>query len=226
MHDKPKKATPATGEKRRPGRPPIEGPTSRQLEILDFIRSVSQTGRRPPTIDEIRRHLKFQSTFSVRTHLRALEKKGILQIARNSHRGISIPDGDKAVRCESRRVPLLGNAAAGNPIEAIEVADEHVGVDPGMFPENDLFAIRVRGDSMVDAGINDHDVALIRPGSEAADGALVLAMLNGEVTVKRLRIGRGEPYLHPENSKYPDIHVRDGDDFSIIGTVAGIVRKY
>lgn len=214
------------GAKRGPGRPPIEGPTARQREILDFIRTASQTGRQPPSIDEIRLYLKFKSTFAVRNHLRALERKGLLRIAKNSHRGISLPEKDAAARSASRLAPLLGEAAAGNPIEAIEQADEHITLDPSLFPQADVFAIRVRGDSMVDAGIHDRDVALIRPGPEAADGSLVLARLNSEVTIKRLRFKKGVPYLHPENTAFSDILVKDGDDLSIIGTVAGIIRTY
>ena len=212
--------------RRGPGRPPIEGPTVRQREILDFIRAANQAGNRPPSIDEIRLHLNFRSTFSVRTHLRALERKGLLRIARNSHRGISLPEDGYTVHTASRLIPLLGDAPAGNPTEAIEQADEHVGVDPAMFPQADIFAIRVRGDSMVDAGIHDRDVALIRPAPEASDGALVLARLNSEVTIKRLRFKKGKPYLHPENTAYADIPVKDEDDLSIIGTVAGIIRTY
>lgn len=213
-------------QKRRPGRPPVEGPTDRQREILGFIREALQTNRRPPSIDEIRRHFRFQSTFAVRTHLAALEKKGLLRIARNSHRGLSLPDDTGADGHETRLVPLLGDAPAGNPVEAIEQADEHIALDTALVPNGEIFAIRVRGDSMIGAGIFDHDVALIRPGPEARDGDLVLARLNNEVTVKRLRFRRGKPYLHPENPKYGDIVPGEGDDFSIIGTVSGIFRKY
>lgn len=212
--------------KRRPGRPPIEGPTARQRQILDFVRETVRAGERPPSIDEIRAYLQFSSTNAVRTHLQALEKKGLLKIARNSHRGIGLPDGDRAARGETRLVPLLGDAPAGSPTEAIEQADEHVALDSAMFPHENVFAIRVRGDSMIDAGIHDHDIALIRPGAEAGDGALVLARVNNEVTIKRLRFKKGKPYLHPENTAYRDIYVKDGDDLSVIGTVAGIVRKY
>ncbi len=212
--------------RRRPGRPPVEGPTARQREILDFIRGAIQADRRPPSIDEIRRHFSFQSTFAVRSHLAALEKKGLLRITRNSHRGLSLPHGGDAAWRESRAVPLLGDAPAGNPAEAIEQADEHIALDSAFFPDGRIFAIRVRGDSMIDAGIFDHDVALIRPGPEARDGELVLARLNNEVTIKRLRFAGGKPYLHPENPKYKDIVPADGDDFYIIGTVSGIVRKY
>lgn len=213
-------------QKRRPGRPPIAGPTARQEEILAFIRTVIHSGKRPPSIDEIRRHLRFQSTNAVRSHLQSLERKGLLHIAKNSHRGISLPEDDANARGDSRLAPLLGDAPAGSPTEAIEQAGEHVVLDPSLFPQADIFAIRVRGDSMRDAGIHDRDVALIRPGPEAADGALVLARLNNEVTLKRLCFKNGIPSLHPENPEYADIPVREGDDFSIIGTVAGIIRKY
>ena len=225
-HDKANGATKVGGSKRGPGRPPIIGPTARQQEILEFIRTASHSGGRPPSIDEIRLYLKFRSTFAVRSHLQALERKGLLRITRNSHRGISLPDSGENARSASRLVPLLGDAPAGNPSEAIEQADEHIALDSALFPQSDIFAIRIRGDSMIDAGIHDHDVALIRPVPEAADGALILARLNNEVTVKRLRFKRGRPYLHPENTAYADMPVKDGDDLSIVGTVAGIIRTY
>ncbi len=220
--------------KRRPGRPPVDGPTARQRAVLAFIRDAIQTNRRPPTVEEIRLHFKLRSPFAVREHILALEKKGLLNIAKRSSRGLSLPDSAGAdagadalasVR-GMRRIPLLGDAAAGQPIEAIEQYDEHIALDENMFPGSGMFAIRVRGDSMIDAGINDRDIALIQPGSEAKTGDLVLARLNGEVTIKRLRFERGKPYLHPENAAYSDIVPEDGDEFSIIGTVAGIVRKY
>ncbi|MDR1613732.1 MAG: transcriptional repressor LexA [Planctomycetota bacterium] len=221
------KTEPSSGgeRKRRPGRPPIEGPTARQREILAFIHSASRTDRRPPSIDEIRRHFKFQSTYAVRVHLAALEKKGLLHIAKGSHRGLSLP-GDDHARREGRLVPLLGDAPAGMPSEAIGQADEHIALDPALFPQTDMFAIRVLGDSMIGAGIHDRDVALIRPGSEAQDGDLVLVRLNNEVTIKRLRFENGKPALHPENPDYADIPVEEGDDFAIVGVIAGIVRKY
>lgn len=212
--------------KRRPGRPSIAGPTARQVEILEFIRAASQAERRPPSIDEIRRHFNFQSTNAVRAHLQSMEKKGLLRIARGSHRGISLPDDSGAREFHSRLVPLLGEAAAGAPIEAIERIDEHVALDGGLFPHPDIFALRVRGDSMIDAGINHQDLALIRPCPDAKDGDLVLARLNGDVTIKRLRLEKGRIALHPENPAYKDIRIGKDDDFSIVGTIAGIIRKY
>ncbi len=218
--------------KRRTGRPPVEGATARQQAVLDFIRETIQANRRPPTVEEIRLHFNFRSPFAVREHILALEKKGLLNIAKRSSRGLSLPDdvsanaGADASAHRMRRIPLLGEAAAGQPIEAIEQYDEHIALDESMFPGPGMFAIRVRGDSMIDAGINNHDVALIQPNPEARAGALVLARLNGDVTIKRLRFTKGKPYLHPENAKYEDIVPEDSDDFSIIGTVAGIIRKY
>lgn len=213
-------------QKRRPGRPPAKGPTARQQAVLDFIRDAIQANRRPPTIEEIRRHFQLRSPFAVREHITALEKKGLLRVARRSSRGLSLPEDADTPDRKTRLVPLLGDAAAGGPIEAIEQFDEHIALDEGMFPSPGMFAVRVRGNSMIDAGINDHDVALIQPNQAAEDGALVLARLNNEVTIKRLRLSNGQPYLHPENTRYDDIIPEENDDFSIIGTVVGIIRKY
>ena len=212
--------------KRRRGRPPLPGPSARQQEMLDFIRSADRSGGRPPSIEEIRRHFHFSSTNAVRTHLAALEKKGLLKRVPNSHRGISLTSETRDAHGDARFVPLLGDAPAGAPGEAIIQADEHIALDPALFPQTDLFAIRVRGHSMTGAGINDRDLALIRPAAEAHDGDLVLARVNNEVTIKRLRFKRAVPCLHPENPEYPDIIPLENDEFSIIGIVAGIIRKY
>lgn len=211
--------------KRRPGRPPVKGPTARQQEVLDFIRAATLADHRPPSTEEIRRHFQFRSSFAVRTHLMALEKKGLVQITRNIARGITLTDAPDEIPSGVRRVPLLGEAPAGNPIEAIEEAGEHIIVDATMFSRTGLFALRVRGDSMIGAGIHDRDIALIHSGVEAEVGELVLARLNGEVTIKRLCRRRNLLYLHPENPKYPDIFPGDDDDFAVVGTVAGLIRK-
>jgi repressor LexA len=213
-------------QKRRPGRPPVEGPTARQQAVLDFVRDTIQANRRPPTIEEIRRHFKYRSPFVVREHIAALEKKGLLHVAKRSSRGLSLPEDDDTPERKTRLVPVLGDAAAGSPIEAIEQHGEHIALDEGMFPAPGMFAVRVRGDSMIDAGINDHDVALIQPTTEAREDDLILARLHNEVTIKRLRFTKGKPRLHPENARYDDIIPEEGDDFAIIGTVAGIIRKY
>ncbi len=221
---------PAAKTPARPGRPPVAGATPRQREVLDFVRTALADTGLTPTVEEIRRHFRFKSTFAVRCHLLALAKKGLVEMAPGIHRGLRIVG--EAGKVEDARaaatfsVPLLGDAPAGVPVEAVEVGDERLEVDGSLFKPERLFAIRVRGDSMLGAGINDRDLALIRPAAAAPEGAIVLARLNGETTLKRLGVKQGRPYLLPENPAYRDIVPESGDDFTIVGVLTGIIRKY
>lgn len=196
-------------------------PTTRQLQILDYLRKAIKDNSRPPTLDEIRKHFGWHSTNAARSHLVLMEKKGLIRLNKNSHRGIVVSETETP---HSKNVPLLGEAPAGRPVEEIAQTEERLTVDAGMFPQNNLFAIRVRGDSMVGAGINDRDVALIHYGAEARSGAIILARLNSEVTVKRLLSDADSVRLHAENPAYQDITVNAWDDFTIVGPVVGVMR--
>jgi len=124
-----------------------------------------------------------------------------------------------------RKVPLVGTVPAGRPVEAVEDAEGMIGVDSGMFPEADMFALRVKGESMTGAGIRDGDVALVRQTPEAADGDIVVAVVDGEATVKRFFGREGRVELRAENPEFGDVVVWPGADFRLAGVVAGIVRR-
>ena len=196
--------------------------TSRQQEVLDFIDREVHTRGCPPTLRELAGHFGWKSDNSARQHLRLLAKKGALSTEGGLSRNIRLTP----THPEPRYVPILGQVAAGLPIEAIENREGEVSVDPDMFPEEDLFALKVKGDSMIGIGVHEGDTALIRKQDHAGHGEVVVAMLNGEATIKRF-INRGRGHLlQAENEYYDDIPVRPDDDFAILGILTGIVRRY
>jgi repressor LexA len=124
-----------------------------------------------------------------------------------------------------RDLPLVGQVPAGTPTEAIENAEDAVGVDPEQFPDENLFALKVKGDSMQGAGIFEGDTVIVRQQADARTGQIVVTLIDGEATVKRfVRKGR-KVLLHPENDAYEDIVIRPDQDASICGVVVGVVRK-
>ena len=124
-----------------------------------------------------------------------------------------------------RGVPLVGAVPVGIPIDAIEDVEGIVGIDTTMFPEAEVFALRVKGESMIGAGIRDGDIALVHQTPEAADGDIVVALMDGEATLKRFYRKDGRVVLHAENPDFKDLVVQPGVDFSLSGVVVGIVRR-
>jgi repressor LexA len=201
----------------------MKGLTQRQQQVLDFIRSEIDTVGRPPTQHEIKDHFGWASTNAVRTHLRLLEDKGELTYDKHQARGIRLKSEPRGR--EVRDLPLVGQVPAGTPTEAIENAEDAVGVDPEQFPDDNLFALKVKGDSMQGAGIFEGDTVIVRQQADARTGQIVVTLIDGEATVKRfVRKGR-KVLLHPENDAYEDIVIRPDQDASICGVVAGVVRK-
>ncbi|MGE5498064.1 MAG: transcriptional repressor LexA [Syntrophothermus sp.] len=213
--------------------------TDRQKDILHFIQAFTRQNGYPPTIREIGRQFGISSTFGVKRHLDALEKKGFLSLGSNVSRGItlaSLHDDDlpgqnasAALPIESDiyQIPVLGRVAAGNPILAVENIEGTISIDKNLLKRNpECFALRVKGDSMINAGIFEGDLVIIEPGREARNGEIVVALIGDETTVKRFEKNRDEIRLIPENDSYQPITVKFREDFSIIGKVIGIQRWY
>ncbi|MHC4884262.1 MAG: transcriptional repressor LexA [Planctomycetota bacterium] len=196
--------------------------TQRQREVLAYIESEIHERGCAPTLREIAGHFGWRSDNSARQHLKLLQQKGVIEFDGHRSRNIRIPSAAP----KTRPIPLIGRVAAGMPIEAIENREGNLGLDPNLFPEEDLFALRVRGDSMVEVGIHDGDMALVQRSVSARSGELVVALLNGEATLKRYLIEGSTPLLRAENREYGDIPIAPTDDFSIVGSVVGIVRRY
>ncbi len=199
--------------------------TQRQQEVLDFIRTFSEAHGVPPTVREIggRFHVTPRAAFD---HLRALERKGYLRrrsTTGRTSRALTLAAPARA----AREVPILGRIAAGAPLLAEENREGTLPLDPGWVGGrgDDVFGLRVRGESMINAHIVEGDLVLVRRQDHAQAGDIVVALVDGEATVKRL--GR-EPHavvLKPEHPTMAPIVVREGEkDVRILGKVVGLVR--
>ncbi|MCE2460568.1 MAG: transcriptional repressor LexA [Pseudomonadales bacterium] len=193
--------------------------TARQAEVLDLVRShIADTGY-PPTRADIARELGFRSANAAEEHLKALARKGALEIVPGTSRGIRLPDDEG--------LPVVGRVAAGSPILAQEHIEETCSVPPNLFRPAADFLLRVEGDSMIDAGILDGDLLAVHKTPEAANGAIVVARIDDDVTVKRLRRkSRTRVVLEAENEAYDPIEVDlRSQDFVIEGLSVGVIRR-
>ena len=199
--------------------------TAKQEAILDFIRAEHARHGFPPTIREIGEHFGLRSTGSVRDHLRALERKGYVKRRSHLSRGIALcaaPGAPKPMPL----IPLLGEIAAGAPKLALENYDDALPIDPALFGSGELFALRVQGDSMVNAGIYADDYVLVRRQDHAKNGEIVVALLDDEATVKRFFHEGHRVRLQPENNTMDPIYLEPRDvQLLLIGKVVGVLRK-
>jgi len=207
--------------------------TDRQEEILIFIQQFTAENGYPPTLREIGKNFQISSTFGVKRHLEALVKKGHINIESNASRGISMIRKVQDELTESYfndesvfiKIPVLGRVAAGLPITAIENMEGSLVVDPMFLKKaEDAFALRIRGDSMINAGINDGDLVIVSPNEQSKNGDIIVAMLNDEATVKRFELKDRKIKLIAENNAYLPIEIKNEDDFKIVGKVKGVVR--
>jgi repressor LexA len=189
--------------------------TPRQQEILDFIRNSLEVLGAPPTRTEICSAFGFASPNAAEDHLRALAKKGVIVLEPGSARGIRL--------VEQLGLPLIGSVAAGSPILAVENQLGKVQVNPNLFSPRADYLLRVRGNSMVDAGILDGDLLAVHRTDEARSGQVVVARLDDEVTVKRLKRTGRRIELLAENPDYAPIAV-EGREFAIEGLAVGLIR--
>ena len=194
--------------------------TKRQTEILDLIKShIEETGF-PPTRAEIARTFGFRSPNAAEEHLRALARKGAIEITPGASRGIRIPGTEFA------GLPIVGQVAAGSPILAQEHIENHLSINPEFFSPRADFMLRVIGMSMKNIGILDGDLLAVHKTSTAVNGQIVVARIDDEVTVKRFEQVRNKVFLHPENEAFQTIEVDlNVDAFAIEGLSVGIIRN-
>ncbi|HEX3073259.1 MAG TPA: transcriptional repressor LexA [Ignavibacteriales bacterium] len=203
------------------------GLTERQQAILDFLESFIETNGFPPTLREIGKNFGISSTFGVKRHLDSLVSKGYIQVSSNSSRAILLLKKEKNVAAEEQppSIPIIGKVAAGSPILAQENLEGSFPVDPAVFKNwGNCFALKVKGDSMINAGIFENDIIIVNQQKDAYDGEIVVALINDEATVKRLKHEKSRILLIPENNNYTPIELKKGDEFSIIGKVIGVFR--
>ncbi|GBE27344.1 lexA repressor [bacterium BMS3Bbin03] len=203
------------------------GLTPRQQEIFDFIRAQIEEQGLPPTYREIGDRFQIRSTNGVYSILEALRRKGYLEREPSISRGLKLKHpGKQKASSRLKPIPLVGRVAAGAPILAEENIEAVIGVDEAFFGGEGYFALRVQGDSMINAGIFNSDVVIARQQATAQKGDIVVAIIGDEATVKYYFPEGDHVRLQPANDSYRPILVRpDQEDFRIAGKVAGLIRK-
>lgn len=199
--------------------------TERQQAIYDFILEFRQENGCSPSIPEIQRHFGIRSPNGVAGHLHALEAKGVIRRAERGSRQIDVAGG-RARSVAIAELPVAGNIAAGFPEQASGALDGSVSVDVqtlGFRPNPGCFVLRVRGESMRDAGILDGDMVVVDPTGVPRENQIVAALIDGECTLKRLVRVNGRWFLKAENASYPELHPRA--DLRIQGTVRTVIRR-
>jgi repressor LexA len=201
--------------------------TDRQSEILKLIRELTEISGYPPTRAEIAERMGFRSVNAAEQHLRALEKKGAIDIASGSSRGIKVRDAKPSSRMgRLLELPVVGRVAAGSPILAEEHLQGTYQVDPNLFTPRADYLLRVRGLSMRDAGILEGDLLAVHRTGDARNGQIVIARLADEVTVKRLRRRGHSVQLLAENPDFEPIEVDlRRDSMTIEGVAVGVIRN-
>ena len=194
--------------------------TARQQEVLDLIKSaIEQTGF-PPTRAEIAKELGFKSPNAAEEHLKALARKGAIEMIPGASRGIRVADHQTGL-------PLIGRVAAGEPILAIEHVEKHLDIPSNLFSPPADFLLEVHGDSMIEVGIMEGDLIAVHKTNQARNGEIVVARVGDEVTVKRLQQENNIVTLFPENKNYSPIVVNLAEEsMNIEGLYVGIIRRH
>jgi repressor LexA len=198
--------------------------TPRQAEILDFIKRCLEDNGYPPTRAEIAQQLGFKSPNAAEEHLKALARKGAIEMTPGASRGIRIP-GFETVD-EEQGLPVIGRVAAGAPILAEQNVEESCKINPDFFHPKADYLLRVRGMSMKDIGILDGDLLAVHSCREARDGQIVVARIDDEVTVKRFKRDGNKVWLIAENPEFAPIEVNLQDQELVIeGLSVGVIRR-
>lgn len=201
----------------------MEPLSSRRSAILSFIRDRVAGQGQPPTLAEIAQACGLASRGAARKQVLALAEAGLIEVTAGQARGIR-PAGLRA-RADLLKVPVLGRVAAGVPIGADAGLADTLTLDARLFSQKPDYLLRVRGDSMIEDGILDGDLVGIRRAAEARHGQVVVARLDGELTIKRLSVEAGGIRLLPRNPAYAPIQVQPDQDFAVEGVFCGLVRQ-
>ncbi|WP_299081461.1 transcriptional repressor LexA [uncultured Paraglaciecola sp.] len=199
--------------------------TARQEEVLQLIKDTMLNTGMPPTRAEIARELGFKSANAAEEHLKALARKGVIEILPGTSRGIKL-NASLEDQLEEQGLPLIGQVAAGEPILAQEHIEGHYQVDPSLFKPSADFLLRVNGMSMKDIGILDGDLLAVHRTTDVHNGQVVVARVDEDVTVKRLEKKGRQVLLHAENEEYSPIKVDLATQpFNIEGIAVGVIRN-
>ena len=208
--------------------------TDRQKEILDFIQKFISDNGFPPTLREIASNFGLASTFGVKRHLDALKKKGYLKIESYASRAITLNKISYEFELENTTfnskiisIPVVGRVAAGSPILSEENLEGTIAIDSNFFKNNkDCFALKVTGDSMINAGIFEDDLVIVNPNEKVSQHDIVVARVDDEITVKNYEKRDNKIFLIPQNEKYQPIVVTEMNNFSLVGKVIGVLRWF
>jgi repressor LexA len=201
--------------------------TATQDRVYRFITEWKDNQGYPPTVREIAEGLGFKSLNNVRQHLKLIEKKGFLKISIGKARGIDVTrQFGKVSDNNGIDVPLVGRVAAGAPVLAEENIEGTVTLDRTLFKGDGLFTLRVRGESMQDIGVFDGDIAVVKQQQSATNGEVVVAIVEGEATLKRFFKKNDNIVLHAENPTFRDIVITSPKNVLIAGRLVGVIRKY
>ena len=198
--------------------------TDRQARILEYIRYQNKVRNYPPSVREIGEAVGLSSSSTVHNHLNQLERRGLIRRDPSKSRTVQLVQ-DESVDKQRRNavsVPIVGNVAAGAPILAEQNIEDHVLLSPELAQDGN-FLLRVRGDSMINAGILDGDLVLVKPQQEATNGTIVVALVDNDATVKRFERGNGHVKLIAENPAYEPIVT---SNVSLVGVVRGVIRMF
>jgi repressor LexA len=198
--------------------------TVRQRQVYEFICRYSENQKQPPTIAEIGKQFQMTSSASVHSILSALEREGLIRRIPNVSRGIEIVKQETAE--DDYEIPLLGMVAAGQPIEAI-LTHETVSAPKNMMGRGRMFALRVRGDSMIDENIQDNDIIIVSSQQTAENGQMVVALIDGNyATVKKFYRESDFIRLEPANPQFKPIFIKTPGRLQLQGVVRGLIRNY
>lgn len=203
--------------------------TLRQIEILTFIEDFIRDNNYAPTLREIATRFNMASVNGAKTHVDSLVRKGFLKIGNNLSRTISVQQNKYSEKNESNvtEIAVIGRIAAGYPLLAEENVDTRIMIDNFLLKNAaKCFGLKVRGDSMIDAGIFEGDIVIANSEEKYQNGDIVVAKLQDEATLKRFLKKDGEYYLMPENKNYEPIPVTGREDFSIAGKVVAVIRMF
>ncbi|HEY3038826.1 MAG TPA: transcriptional repressor LexA [Pyrinomonadaceae bacterium] len=201
--------------------------TARQKQVYEFISRYMESREQPPTIAEIGKHFKMSSSASVHSILSALEREGLIKRIPNVSRGIElVKRASREGGHDDYEIPLLGVVAAGQPIEAI-LAHETVSAPKSMTGRGRMFALRVRGDSMIEENIQDNDIIIVSSQETAENGQMVVALIDGNyATVKKFYREPDFIRLEPANPQFKPIFIKTPGRLQLQGVVRGLIRNY
>jgi len=196
--------------------------TEKQQRILEVIRQFTSERGYPPSVREIGERVGLSSSSTVQSHLKTLERRGLLRRDPTKPRALVAAARPDEPEVPTVTLPVVGRVAAGVPITAVENVDDHFVLPQAWTPRNGGFMLRVKGDSMIEAAILDGDLIVVEPRPSAENGEIVVAMIDGEATVKRFYRESGRVRLQPENAAMAPIYA---DDVTIVGRVEAVIRK-